>query len=162
MTDNLIQFVTELDIPAGTKTALLSQLNSALTKIQDGNINGAIGSLNGLINHALAQSGKKLTEAEADAIIAAAQTILGTLPDQQNGQAGKAKKKSVGASTHRFSITTDFDNHLTIQWEHGVLEFADKLSGPWQSLPQATSPHVLAREGFQKFFRLKTTTAPSR
>ncbi|MDA7497417.1 HYR domain-containing protein, partial [bacterium] len=135
MTENLVQSVNNLDIPTGTKNSLLSQLGNALEKIQNGNINGAVGSLNGLINHALAQRGKKLSAEEADSIIAAAQSILSALPAQQAKASNKGKKKSVGTSIGKYKITRGHERQVVIEWEQGVLESAISLSGPWLHLP---------------------------
>jgi hypothetical protein len=162
MTDNLVESVNNLDIPTGTKNSLLSQLGNALAKIQNGNINGAVGSLNGLINHALAQSGKKLSVEQADSIIAAAQSILAALPAQQANASNKGKKKSVELSKGKFTITRHLEQQLEIEWEHGTLESADSLSGPWLHLPRATSPYLLNTEDSQEFFRLKSTAIPTK
>ena len=136
-------------------------MSTAVEKIQNGNINGAVGSLNGLINHALAQRGKKLSAEEADSIIAAAQSILSALPAQQAKASNKGKKKSVGTSIGKYKITRGHERQVVIEWEQGVLESAISLSGPWLHLPQITSPYVLNTDDAQKFFRLKSEATPT-
>ncbi|HEX4858523.1 MAG TPA: hypothetical protein VFV17_05855, partial [Usitatibacteraceae bacterium] len=66
-------------LPFGTENALQAKLRAAQAAIAAGDISGACGSLQALINQANAQAGKKLTRAQADAIIAAANAIRASL-----------------------------------------------------------------------------------
>jgi hypothetical protein len=73
---NLIDSFTT--IPAGTATSLEAKVQAAQNSLANGNTTAACNQLEALINEAQAQSGKKLKEAEANAIIAAAiRTTLG-------------------------------------------------------------------------------------
>ncbi|MHB9006303.1 MAG: Ig-like domain-containing protein, partial [Limisphaerales bacterium] len=45
---------------------------------------------------------------------------------------------------------------LRVRWEDGhLLQWAPELAGPWEDLPQATSPFTLTPEGHHRFYRLQ-------
>lgn len=58
--DALIQSINSSNIPAGTKTSLISKLQSAKSSFQNGQNTAAINKLNAFINEVQAQSGKKI------------------------------------------------------------------------------------------------------
>jgi hypothetical protein len=66
-------------IPAGIRNALISKLQGASKALAKGRAQAAIGKLNALINQAKAQRGKKLTNTQADEIIAAAEAIINSI-----------------------------------------------------------------------------------
>lgn len=78
----LIEQVEALDINYGIKNSLIAKLNTALRALEDANANNdavAINSLGTFINEVEAQRGNNITEADADALIAAAQEIIAML-----------------------------------------------------------------------------------
>jgi len=78
----LIEQVEALDIHHGIKNSLIVKLNAAVKKLEDANESNdsmAINSLGAFINEVEAQRGKKISEADADALIAAAQQIIALL-----------------------------------------------------------------------------------
>lgn len=77
--DDLIEDVTEIQLPTGLETSLTGSLEHALTKVESGDGPAAMGMLHAFINKARAQRGKKLSEEEADQLISAAETILESL-----------------------------------------------------------------------------------
>ena len=78
----LVQDVILLDIQSGIATTLDAKLDAALTALDDLNENNdaaAINSLQAFINSVEAQRGKKITDTEADALIAPVQSIIGQI-----------------------------------------------------------------------------------
>jgi hypothetical protein len=75
-TMGLWHFEEEPTLNEGIENSLLSKLDAALDCLENGNDNAAINILNAFINSVSAQSGKKLTVAQADELITAAQNIL--------------------------------------------------------------------------------------
>ena len=65
--------VKSLKLPGGVENGFTSKLDAALKALEKGNRKTAINNLNAFINHAQAQRGKKVTAAQADALIAGAQ-----------------------------------------------------------------------------------------
>ena len=52
-------------------------------------------------------------------------------------------------------ITREGDG-MELAWEHGELQEASRLAGPWADLEDATSPHPVSAGSRQRFFRLKS------
>ncbi len=80
----LLEEVGGLELPRGIENGLEAKLEAALRALEDENENNdaaAINTLEGFINAVEAQRGKKIPEAEADALIAAAQEIIELLSD---------------------------------------------------------------------------------
>jgi hypothetical protein len=77
--EDLFEDLQIMDLPEGTENSLLSKLDTALNCLDNGNDNAASNILNAFINSVSAQSGKKLTVAQADELIAAAENILDTI-----------------------------------------------------------------------------------
>lgn len=78
----LIDLVGSLNLPNGTTNSLLAKLNAALNNLNDGNPNndqGVINNLQAFINAVQAQSGKKISVADANALITSAQAIIDLL-----------------------------------------------------------------------------------
>ena len=78
----LITHVASLGLPGSLENSLMSKLNGALDKLQDNNPNNdsaAIGKLNAFINQVAAQRGKNIPQPDADALIAAAEEIIGLI-----------------------------------------------------------------------------------
>ncbi|MCK5560220.1 MAG: hypothetical protein KAJ51_06485, partial [Thermoplasmata archaeon] len=59
--------------------SLISKLENAQKSLDKGQDNAAVNQLNAFINEVEAQRGKKLTDAQADELIAAAQSIMGNI-----------------------------------------------------------------------------------
>ena len=81
-------------LDAGTGTALTSTLNAAIASANAGNTTTASNQLSAFINKVSAQSGKKLTTAQANALIAAAQSIMDNIGSK--GKKGQALLAKVG------------------------------------------------------------------
>jgi len=80
----LLEGVGGLELPGGIENSLMAKLNAALRALEDENENNdaaAVNTLEAFINAVEAQRGKKIPEAEADALIAAAQEIIELLSD---------------------------------------------------------------------------------
>ena len=89
----IVETVIAFDLPHGLTNSLLAKLNKALADIEAGNFEDALAKLNAFINQVQAQRGKKLTEAEADELIAQAEALIALLEaelDDGNGGAVRA------------------------------------------------------------------------
>jgi len=75
----LIIQVRGLDLPTGIENSLVSKLENAIDSIQKGQTNAAVNELEGFINEVEAQRGKKISEADADELIVAAQYIIAVI-----------------------------------------------------------------------------------
>lgn len=73
---NLIIPIEEMGLPQGTENNLIQKLNDALHLLEMGNTNGAIHKLGDFIDYIEAQTGKKITQEQADFLIAYIQWIL--------------------------------------------------------------------------------------
>lgn len=79
---HLAQDVYALNLPKGTANSLLAKLHEAYQKLMDGNDKNDVAAINKLeafINAVEAQRGKKIAEADADALITLAQAIIDKL-----------------------------------------------------------------------------------
>ncbi len=79
LTNSLLEVVQGLGLSAGTEQSLVSSLDAALAILGDGvaaNDSAAIASLEAFINKVEAQRGKKLSDQEADALVAWAETAI--------------------------------------------------------------------------------------
>jgi hypothetical protein len=72
---DLTMFVSSLNLTDGIENSFASQLKTALELLLAGNKAGACSALQTFIDHANAQSGKKLTQSQAQSLIAAARQI---------------------------------------------------------------------------------------
>ena len=80
----LLEEVAGLRLPSGIENGLEAKLNAALQALEDENENNDIAAINTLgafISAVEAQRGKKIPEAEADALIAAAMEVIELLSD---------------------------------------------------------------------------------
>jgi hypothetical protein len=78
-TQGLIETIRTWNLPKGTENSLTSKLQNAIQSLENGQQNAAINKLNAFINEVKAQRNKKLTNAQADALIAEAQRIISTI-----------------------------------------------------------------------------------
>jgi hypothetical protein len=78
-TQDLISDVEGLDLPEGTENSLTSKLEAAINSLDKGRENAAINQLSAFINQVEAQRGKKITDEQADELIAAAQGIIDSI-----------------------------------------------------------------------------------
>ena len=79
MVEQLIQGIASADLPQGTENSLLAKLDGAWKKLSDtkpNNDGAAVNKLEAFVNEVLAQRGKKIPAGDADAWIAAAQSIV--------------------------------------------------------------------------------------
>jgi hypothetical protein len=79
MIENLTDKVESFNLPRGTQNALQAKLYAALESLAAGDTADARGSLGAFINQCNAQRGNKLTNDQADQLVAAAQAILAAL-----------------------------------------------------------------------------------
>ena len=77
--DDLIALVRSFNLPAGTENSLVTKLQDALSAIDASDTATACDSLTAFINACQAQSGKKLTAAQASQLINSATLIKTTL-----------------------------------------------------------------------------------
>jgi hypothetical protein len=77
--EEIISETEDLELEEGLENSLVSKLANILKSIDSGNNNAAIKQLEAFINQVEALRGKKLTEDEADALIAAAQEVIDKL-----------------------------------------------------------------------------------
>jgi len=75
-TQQLIDKIVALELPAGIENSLVSKLKNAIDSIQKAQEKAAVNKLEAFINEVEAQRGKKIPEADADALIALAQAII--------------------------------------------------------------------------------------
>ncbi len=83
--DLIDQIQVEFDVPSGLENSLVAKLDSAIAVLNDSNPNNdgaAVNSLNAFANQVQAQSGKKLTVEEANALLDAVAEILALLRDE--------------------------------------------------------------------------------
>jgi YVTN family beta-propeller protein len=66
---SLQDLVSSLDLSSGLKSGLLAKLSSALAAIESGKTHGACGALQDFISQVMAQSGKKISTADATLLI---------------------------------------------------------------------------------------------
>jgi FIMAH domain-containing protein/thrombospondin type 3 repeat protein/uncharacterized protein DUF11 len=78
--DDLIDAVNSMHLPPGITTSLDAKLNAAHHSLNGGHCETAKSQLNAFINEVNALSEKKITQAQADALISAAENILNSLP----------------------------------------------------------------------------------
>jgi PKD repeat protein len=78
-TQDLISDIEDMDLPGGLENSLTSKLENAIDSLEKGNLNAAANKLGAFINQVEAQRGKKLTDEQADELIAAAQRIIDSL-----------------------------------------------------------------------------------
>jgi hypothetical protein len=76
---NLETSVTNLTLPGGTTTSLLTKLNNALAAANAGDVATACASLQDFLNETRAQAGKKISIPDANTLSAAAQGIRAAL-----------------------------------------------------------------------------------
>jgi hypothetical protein len=78
--DNLTTTINNFNLsPAGIAKSFISQLQAAATGLLANDTSGACTSVNDLIHHLNAQSGKKLTTAQAQQLLASANTLKTSL-----------------------------------------------------------------------------------
>ena len=77
--ENLITEVEAMPLADGTKRDLTSKLESALAALDRGNARAACNTLAAFGNHVEAQSGKQLTDAQADALLSRVASVRASL-----------------------------------------------------------------------------------
>lgn len=78
-TSVLSSMVNNLNLDSGAANSLATKLDSAQQSLANGNTGAGVNQLQAFINQVNAQRGKKLTDQEADQLIAAAQAIINLL-----------------------------------------------------------------------------------
>lgn len=79
-TQNIISQIGSLNLPAGTTTSLDAKLQAAISSFNAGDCLTAKSQLTAFINEVSAQSGKKISVADANTLISEAQNLLNSLP----------------------------------------------------------------------------------
>lgn len=77
--EQLILQVIDLDLPHGIENSLVSKLDAAINSLDRGRENAAKNQLNAFINQVEDQRGSKISEEDADALIAAVQLVIDLL-----------------------------------------------------------------------------------
>lgn len=97
---SLSQQVRDMGLGAGTTQALDAKLAAALSGLQSGNVHAAENQLNAFVRYLEAQRGKKLTNGQADALLAAASVLLDLLDEDPSslGAARNAVFAQLGAA----------------------------------------------------------------
>ena len=110
---NLAQDVFLINLQQGISNSLDAKLDSALQSLADINENNDIATVNSLqafINSVEAQSGKKIPEADADHLIAAAQRIIYLLnPNYLTNKKLRMGRGGIEPPTHGFSVRCSTD-----------------------------------------------------
>ena len=74
--NNLIVYIQSLNLPKGTGNSLTAKLNNATKSLENGKADTAINQINAFINEVQAQTGKEITQEQADVMISGAKTII--------------------------------------------------------------------------------------
>lgn len=77
--EHLIDDIKDMELPKGLENSFVSKLDNAIKSLEKGNYNAAVNQLNAFIKEVEAQRGKKITEDQADYLIAKANWILSML-----------------------------------------------------------------------------------
>lgn len=80
--EDVIEDVEALNLPQGIETSVLSKLDSATNALEKDKTTAAANILNACINQIEAQRGKKLTNEEADSLIAAIEQIINNINNE--------------------------------------------------------------------------------
>ena len=99
--ENLIALVISMDLNKGLTKSLTTKLYEAIDYLNSGDNTGGIDALNSFINSVEAQAGKKLTNEQADQLIAEAQSIIDAI------NAASLPKQSLETTTQN-SIPTAY------------------------------------------------------
>ena len=78
-TQNVVKLVKSMNLPHGLTNSLDAKLRAAINSLNRGNPTPAKNQLNAFINEVKAQTGKKITSAQATQLIAAASDIIKAL-----------------------------------------------------------------------------------
>jgi sugar lactone lactonase YvrE len=155
---NLINYLSGLPIQHGVKNALLVKLKNALSDLQQGQIDYALGLLNAFENQVSAQTGKKLTLAQAAALTSGANAVIAELtglatvvPTKANTFSGRVSMKMVPTEGSDGPSCI-----LKLNWSgSGVLQSADNPKGPWTDVARAVAPYWSVVGVTQRFFRVR-------
>lgn len=79
LTQELIGAVEDLNLSRGMENSLISKLEAVIKSLDRGRNNAAVNQLGAFINQVEAQSGKKLSDEEADGLIEAAQEVIASI-----------------------------------------------------------------------------------
>ncbi len=77
--EDLIDDIENMNLHHGLENSLVKKLENALKSLENGNDGAAINQLNAFINEVEAQRGNKLTNEQADELIAAAEAIIASI-----------------------------------------------------------------------------------
>ena len=78
-TGDMITTVEDFELPKGVEKSLIALLKAAIKSLENHHEQAAIGQLTGFIRNVEEQNGKKLTEEQAQTLIAAAQRIIDSI-----------------------------------------------------------------------------------
>lgn len=92
--------------------------------------------------------------ATRDSLFVADLTTRGNVSKGAGGGVIYQIKSLASSGPMTLQITRNGDG-IELAWEHGELQEASRLAGPWADLEDATSPHPVSAGSSQRFFRLK-------
>ncbi len=108
--EGLYDNLQSIEIQAGVKNSLLAKVSNALSSLTGESVNAAINQLNAFINQVEAQSGKKISQEDADVLAGFAQNII-----QVND--GDGCEKMPRAVAHCFGVCApENDPHNIRKW----------------------------------------------
>ena len=155
---NLINYLAGLPIQHGVKNALLVKLKNALSDLQHGQIDYALALLGAFEHQVAAQTGKKLTLAQAAALTAGANAVIAELggatpaaPDKASNYSGRVFLKMVPTEGSDGASCI-----LKVNWSgSGTLQSANSPAGPWTDVPMALAPYWREVGVTGQYFRVR-------
>ncbi|BCX47850.1 VonWillebr and factor type A domain-containing protein [Haloferula helveola] len=169
----LIECVEQMDIHHGIKNALLAKLRNSKSSLRRGRMNAAINQLEAFMSHVESQRGKKLTDEQADHLLAKAAVVHAAMTGVPYGDPylatidlppGFQMYLGAGVVQGKLMIYPEqveglggSSTLLQLVWNGlGVLESAEDPSGPWEEVEIADPPywHAVTPEEPVKFFRV--------
>lgn len=154
---NLINYLAGLPIQHGVKNALLVKLKNALSDLQHGQIDYALDLLGAFEHQVAAQTGKKLTLAQAAALTAGANSVIAELggaapaPPDKASYSGRVSLKMVPTEG-----SDGASSILKVNWSgSGKLQSANSPNGPWMDVPMAAAPYWSEVGASGQYFRVR-------
>ena len=105
--ENLVDDIEDMDLEGGTENQLTSKLDNALKSLEKEKYGTAINQLNAFIKAVEAQAGKKLTQEDADALIAAAEATIAKIKEDMASGSRTVKGTRTARPRRPFGILQD-------------------------------------------------------
>lgn len=157
MTVILRETMLELELHKGTENSFEVSITHALENLQEGDGAVARNQLNAFINKVEAQSGKKISPADAQALIALAEGILAAtkLPVAALREAGRDSDGPICLEIRDLDEGLPW-GMLELRWDEGILQECRDVEGKWHDLSGTVSPQrIEIRGAASRFFRLR-------